>query len=141
MFWCTNDPDVHIHTFRERWSFIWGDFSLWVSLTHYQSYSNGRIGWFLWNFSLHHVSLIFLLLLSFYSHLHLLLSLLLFLQFTNYHIRVEATGKRVNRGVRLELEIAVNYFLYGDARVITWVKNSSEKLDNELHVKVKRCIK
>ena len=56
-----------------------------------------------------------------------------FLQFTNYHICVEATGKRVNRGVGLGLKIAVNYFLYGDAR---GVKNSSEKLDNELHVKV-----
>ena len=58
-----------------------------------------------------------------------------FLQFTNYHIRVEATGKRVSRGVGLGLEIAINYFLYGDAR---GVKNSSEKLDNELHVKVKK---
>ena len=33
-----------------------------------------------------------------------------FLQFTNHHIRVEVTGKRVNRGVGLELEIPVNYF-------------------------------
>ena len=30
---------------------------------------------------------------------------------------------------------------YGDARVITWVKNSLEKLDNEFHVKVKKCVK
>ena len=35
-----------------------------------------------------------------------------FLQFTNYHIRVEATGKAVNRGVGLGLEIPVNYFLW-----------------------------
>ena len=54
---------------------------------------------------------------------------------SNLQICVEATGKRVNRGVGLGLEIAVNYFLYGDAR---GVKNSSEKLDNELHVKVKK---
>ena len=33
-----------------------------------------------------------------------------FLQFTNYHIRVEAIGKTVNRGVGLGLEIPVNYF-------------------------------
>ena len=62
-----------------------------------------------------------------------------FLQFTNYHIRVETTGKRVSLDVGLE--VTVNYFLYGGARVITWVKNSSEKLDNELHVKVKKCVK
>ena len=33
-----------------------------------------------------------------------------FLQLTNYHIRVEVTGKRVNRGVGLGLEIPANYF-------------------------------
>ena len=33
-----------------------------------------------------------------------------FLQFPNHHIRVEATGKRVNRGVGLRLRIPVNYF-------------------------------
>ena len=64
-----------------------------------------------------------------------------FLQFTNNHIRVEVTGKTVNHGVGLGLKIAVNYFLYGDARFIKWVKNSLEKLDNELHVKVKKCVK
>ena len=59
-----------------------------------------------------------------------------FLQFTNYHICVEATGKRVNRGVELGLKIAVNYFLYRDAR---GVKNSSEKLDNETCQSVVTC--
>ena len=34
-----------------------------------------------------------------------------FLQFTNHHIRVEVTGKSVNRSVGLGLEITVNYFL------------------------------
>ena len=33
-----------------------------------------------------------------------------FLQPANHHIRSEVTGKRVNRGVRLRLEISVNYF-------------------------------
>ena len=32
-------------------------------------------------------------------------------------------------------------FLYGDAKVITWVKNNFKKIDNELHVKVKKCVK
>ena len=75
-----------------------------------------------------------LLLLSFYSHLHLLLSLaplridwlpwqlvghvLLnwskmlskLLQFTNGHVRVEVNGKRINRGFRLGLEIQKTIF-------------------------------
>ena len=46
------------------------------------------------------------------------------------------TGKGANRGARLGLEIPVNYFFSGDARLTTWVKNGLEKL-NELHVKVK----
>ena len=24
LIWCTNHPNVHIHTFQECWSFIWG---------------------------------------------------------------------------------------------------------------------
>ena len=31
-------------------------------------------------------------------------------------------------------------FFYGNTRVITWVKNSLEKLDNEFHIKVKKCV-
>ena len=64
-----------------------------------------------------------------------------FLQLTNHHIRVEVTGKRLNRGVGLGLEIPCKLFFYGDARVITWVKNSLEKLDSEFHIKVKKCVK
>ena len=26
LIWCTNYPNIHIHTFRKRWSFIWGCF-------------------------------------------------------------------------------------------------------------------
>ena len=75
-----------------------------------------------------------LLLLSFYSHLHLLLSLAplridwlpwqlvghvplnwskvlsKLLQFTNRHVRVEVNGKRINRGFRLGLEIQKTIF-------------------------------
>ena len=49
------------------------------------------------------------------------------------------TGTRVNHGVEVGLEISLNYFFYGDAKVIIWLKNSLEKLDNELHVKVNNC--
>ena len=59
-----------------------------------------------------------------------------FLQITNHQICAEVTGKRVDRGVELGLKIPLNFF-YWDARIITWVKNSLEKLDNELHVSIK----
>ena len=64
-----------------------------------------------------------------------------FLQFTNHGIRVTVTEKRANCGVGMKLKIPVIYFFNGDARVKIWVKNSLEKLDNELHVKVKKCVK
>ena len=32
MIWSINHPNVHIHTFRKRWSLIEDAFSLWVSL-------------------------------------------------------------------------------------------------------------
>ena len=44
------------------------------------------------------------------------------IQFTNQHVRVEETEKRVNLCFGLRLEIQVNYFFDGDARVITWMK-------------------
>ena len=50
------------------------------------------------------------------------------------------TGKRLNGGAGLGLEILVNV-LYGDPEVTTWLKNSLEKLDNELLIKVKKCVK
>ena len=97
-------------------------------------------------FSLHQTYLMLLLLLSFYSHLHLQLSLAplriewlpwqlvghaplnwskvlsKWLMFTNHHVRGEVTKKRVNLGFGLGLEILVNYFFCGDSRVITWMK-------------------
>ena len=99
-------------------------------------------------FSLHQASLMLLLLLSFYSHLHLLLFLALlwidwlpwmlvghvpqnwskvlskFSQFTNHHVGLEVTGKKINHGVVLGLEISINCFFYGDARVTTWMKRA-----------------
>ena len=41
----------------------------------------------------------------------------------------------------IETRKTYELFFYGDAIVITWTKISSEKLDNELHVKVKTCVK
>ena len=50
------------------------------------------------------------------------------------------TGKGVNLGVELGLELLVTYFFNRNARVLTRVKNSLKKLDKELHVKVKKCV-
>ena len=50
-----------------------------------------------------------------------------FLQFPNHQIRVVVTGKRVNRGIGLELEIPVDYFSHGDNRVVEWFKKSIER--------------
>ena len=44
-----------------------------------------------------------------------------FIQFTNHHVLAEVTGKRVNPGFGLGLEIQQTIF-YGDTRVITWTK-------------------
>ena len=63
-----------------------------------------------------------------------------FLHFANHHIRVGVTGKKVSGGVGLGPKIPVKYFFYRNARVITWTKNILENLDNELHIKVKKCV-
>ena len=64
-----------------------------------------------------------------------------FLQFQNHIICVAVTGKRINRGADLGLEIPVTYFFYGDSRVIAWLKNSIEKLDRCIDEKVSKCVK
>ena len=46
-----------------------------------------------------------------------------FLQFKNHHVRVDVTGQRVSRGVGLGFETC------------------KLLLDNELHVKVEKCVK
>ena len=51
-----------------------------------------------------------------------------YLQITNYHIHVEVTRKRVNRVVGLGLEILEISIFYGDAKVLTCVKNSIGKI-------------
>ena len=33
LFWCSHDPNVHIHNIRKHWNFIWGLFFL-VSITN-----------------------------------------------------------------------------------------------------------
>ena len=64
-----------------------------------------------------------------------------FLQFLNHSICVVVTDKRVNRGADLGLEIPVDYFFYRDSRVIAWLKNSIEKLDQRIDEKVGKCVK
>ena len=64
-----------------------------------------------------------------------------FLEFQNYSIRVAVTGNRVNRGAGLGLEIPVDYFFYGDSRVIAWFKTSIENLVRCIDEKVGKCVK
>ena len=64
-----------------------------------------------------------------------------FLQFQNHSIRVAVTGKRVNIGAGLGLEIPVDYYFYGDSRFIAWLKNSIEKLDRSVDEKAGKCVK
>ena len=64
-----------------------------------------------------------------------------FLKFPNHYIRVIVTGKRVNRGVGLALEIPDDYFFRGDNRVIEWFKKSIEKLDKYTNAKVEKYMK
>lgn len=64
-----------------------------------------------------------------------------FLQFPNHSIRVTVTGKRVNRGAGMGLEIPVDYYFYGDKRVIDWFKKSIDKLDQTIDKKIGRCLK
>ena len=42
LIWCTNEPNVHIHTFRKSWNFIWGCFFP-VSILNYKA----TFSWFL----------------------------------------------------------------------------------------------
>ena len=49
-----------------------------------------------------------------------------FLQFINHHFGVEVTGERANHGVGLGLEIPINRFFYGDARVAIWMKRAKK---------------
>ena len=82
--------------------------------------SNGYFRWLLWNFSPHQICFMLLLLLFFYSHLHLLQSLApLRIDWFPWQLvehaplnweQVEVTGKRFNNGVGLGLEISINCF-------------------------------
>ena len=61
--------------------------------------------------------------------------------FTSHHSCVVVTGKRVNRGIGLEIEIPLDYFFHGNSRVIEWFKKFIEKLDKCTNVKVEKCMK
>ena len=100
------------------------------------------------NFSLHQGSLMLLLLLSFYSHLHLLLSLA---SLRNDWLLWQLVGHvMLNWGKAPSKLIQFTNHLYS-----IWTRNTSKllcksynmdekslkKIDNELHVKKKKCVK
>ena len=61
-----------------------------------------------------------------------------FLKFSNHHIPVVTTSKRVNKGIGLGLDIPFNYFFHGDNWVSEWFKKSIEGLDKCIDVKVEK---
>ena len=64
-----------------------------------------------------------------------------FLNILNHHIRVVVTGKRVNRGIGLGLEMALDYFFDGDSRVIECFKKTIELFNKCTDVKVENFFK
>ena len=63
------------------------------------------------------------------------------LKLQNHYSCVFVTGKRVNRGLVLGLEIPVDYFFHGASRVTEWFKKSMKLLDKCTNVKVEICMK
>ena len=58
-----------------------------------------------------------------------------------FSVCVAVTGKRMNRKAGLGLEIPVDYFFYGDSRVIARLKSSIEKLDRCIEEKAGKSVK
>ena len=50
------------------------------------------------------------------------------------------TGKRVNRGTRLEFEKPMDYSFYGDARVVLWLEKAFKKVTENIDAKVAKCL-
>ena len=61
-------------------------------------------------------------------------------EFPNHCIRVVVTEKRVNRGAGFGLEIPVNYVIYRDSIIKTWIKKALEKLENSENIKVEKLL-
>ena len=62
------------------------------------------------------------------------------LKVPNSCIRGTVTGKRVNRGARLKLEIQMDYTFYGDARVVLWLEKAFKKITENIDAKVAKCL-
>ena len=64
----------------------------------------------------------------------------MFLKVPNSCIRGIVTGKRVNRGARLGLEIPMDYTFCGDARVVLWLEKALKKITENIDAKVAKCL-
>ena len=64
----------------------------------------------------------------------------MFLKVPNSCIRATVTGKRVNRGAGLGLEIPMDYTFYGDARVVLWLEKAFKKITENIDAKVAKCL-
>ena len=65
----------------------------------------------------------------------------MFLKVPNSCIRGTVTGKRVNGGAGLGLEIPMDYTSYGDARVVLWLEKAFKKITENIDAKVAKCLK
>ena len=64
----------------------------------------------------------------------------MFLKVPNSCIRGTVTGKRVNRGTGLGLEIPMHYTFYGDARVSLRLEKAFKKITGNIDAKVAKCL-
>ena len=51
------------------------------------------------------------------------------------------TGKRVNRGPGLGLEVPVEYIFIGDTKAIDWLFRRLANIEKELNARVDKCMK
>ena len=65
----------------------------------------------------------------------------MFLKVPNSCVRGTVTGKRVNRGAGLALEIPMDYTFYGDARVVLWLEKAFKKITGNINAKIAKCLK
>ena len=64
----------------------------------------------------------------------------MFLKLTGSHMKVEVTGKCVNRGAGYGLEIPCKYHVSGQEKAVTWVSKKVNMIIKEHECVVNRCL-
>ena len=76
-----------------------------------------------------------------YVPIHLSRTFFRFLKLLGCNISATVTSKMINCRAGDELEIPVEYRLFGNKRAVTWLKMQIEKIENHVNNKVNRCMK